>query len=521
MTSLFVEQQANGTAFYINGELQFHSADEAIYHEYLTIPAIALAAKRFPDQPLRVLICGGGDGLAARDILRFPQVSHIDLVDYSQEVIDLAKDIFAPFNQNSLINPKVNLHVHEAFAFLSNITEKIENNHQQREDYAYHVIICDFTYPTTVAETQIYSQEWFALLKQVLVPSGLIAVNSVSPDHNTLAFWCIYKSMQSTGLIAKPMQLMIPSFINHDYGNWGFFLASETNITRLELASLDLPNNLCELNLDKLMNVFLLDRTIVKAQNLAISHHQGSSQLFFYLLNHRNISISNDENELDDIDKKVDFLSLEDNQPSLVTISETETIPSWFMSGDPLNLDNLAKAWLEQIEANPDEMIIPAQHYSQTPEVSQEWLGRATQLLNQIDFSRLIAKLLERSQELPHEIATDLRELQTKFLKFQQLQQSRQVEQIPSQESFQGIYDHSETSPSFSLTTAKVIAIVSLTLLVANLAAPDAVFAKGSTSSFARTGSTGNGSGGLEFLGLMMTVGGVIWLINLASDNKK
>ncbi|MFM6344092.1 MAG: spermine synthase, partial [Dolichospermum sp.] len=59
--SLFVEQHSDGIAFYINGELQFHSADEAIYHEYLTIPAIALAAKRFPNQLLRVLICGGGD----------------------------------------------------------------------------------------------------------------------------------------------------------------------------------------------------------------------------------------------------------------------------------------------------------------------------------------------------------------------------------------------------------------------------------------------------------------------------
>ncbi|HEY9656155.1 MAG TPA: spermine synthase, partial [Crinalium sp.] len=79
-TSLFIEQHPDGLAFYINGDLQFDTADEAIYHEYLVLPAIALAVKRFPQTPLRVLICGGGDGLAARDILRFPQVSDVTLV---------------------------------------------------------------------------------------------------------------------------------------------------------------------------------------------------------------------------------------------------------------------------------------------------------------------------------------------------------------------------------------------------------------------------------------------------------
>ncbi len=78
--SLFIEHHANGLAFYINGDLQFDTADEALYHEYLVIPAITLAVGRFTTD-LRVLICGGGDGLAARDVLRFPEVRHIDLVD--------------------------------------------------------------------------------------------------------------------------------------------------------------------------------------------------------------------------------------------------------------------------------------------------------------------------------------------------------------------------------------------------------------------------------------------------------
>ena len=178
-----------------------------------------------------------------------------------------------------------------------------------------------------------------------------------------------------------------------------------------------------------------------------------------------------------------------------------------------MSLESLAQAWLNQLESNPEELLIPAQHHSQTPQISQEWLTRVKQLLNQIDLSRLIAKLLERSQELPQEIANDLRELQTKLIVFQK--------QLTQGDSVQLIYENSANSttrPTFNLNTAKVIAILSLTLLVANLAAPDAVFAKGSTS----YGGTGGGDAGLGSFGLMMTMGGIYWLIHLANtENRK
>ncbi len=485
-TSLFVEHQANGTAFYINGELQFHSADEAIYHEYLTIPAIALAVKRFPDQDLRVLVCGGGDGLALRDILRYPQVSHVDLVDYSQEVIDLGKQAFADFNQASLSNPKVTIHIHEAFSFVTSLIEErlIE---EIRGDHKYHVIICDFTYPASIAETQIYALEWFELLKQVLVPSGMIATNAVSPDRNTLAFWCIYQTMQAAGLAMMPMQLQIPSFANHDYGNWGFLLASDMAIAHAEIDNLDIPSDLREFNLATWRQISGLEQFDQEMVRHTVIHHQkDSSQLLFYLLNRTISTQSNVESNL---------------EPNLA-----------LKTGDPMSLDALAKVWLNQLESNPEKLQIPAQHHSQTPEISQEWLERVKQLLNQIDLSRLIAKLLERSQELPQEIAADLRELQIKLTNFQvsDLQKFASSPLVDRETSV--------TRPSFSLTTAKVIAILSLTLLIANLAAPDAVFAKGS-SSFASSGS-GDGNA-LGFMGLMMTIGGVCWLINLADDSNQ
>jgi spermidine synthase len=501
-TSLFVEKQLNGIAFYINGELQFHSADEAIYHEYLTVPAIALAVKRFPDRPLRILICGGGDGLVARDILRFPQVSQIDLVDYSQEVIDLGKEDFASFNKQSLGNSKVTIHIHEAFAFLNRLGQEFCT--ESNQNYKYHAVICDFTYPASIADTQIYAWEWFTLLKQILIPSGIIATNAVSPDRNTLAFWCIYQTMQAAGLDVKPMQVYIPSFANHDYGNWGFLLASEQAISRSEIESLALPSELQALRLESLPQIFIFEQAIAQMRHSVIPHKKDSSQLLYYLLNRLNVSELNVPENISE-KNQIDFLNLRDVQTSIATVKTNLPL------SDPMSLDALAKAWLHQLESNPESLLIPAQHHSHTPIISQEWLGRVKQLLNQIDLSRLIAKLLERSQELPQEIATDLRELQTKLSNFQK--------QLTQKDSLQIIYENSATRPSFSLNTAKVIAILSLTLLVANLAAPDAVFAKGGSTSI---GTTGDGDGiSLGFIGLMMTVGGVYWLIHLANTTKR
>lgn len=185
-TSLFIERHAAGLAFYINGDLQFDTADEAIYHEHLVIPAIAIARQRFPQTPLRVLICGGGDGLAARDALRFSEVAEVTLVDYSSDVLELGRTEFAAYNHNSLIESsdtelgasRVTVHTREAFEFVSNLP-----------DACYHVVICDFTFPTCTEDTQIYSLEWFQQVRRILHSQGVMSTNGVSPEQRTLAFW--------------------------------------------------------------------------------------------------------------------------------------------------------------------------------------------------------------------------------------------------------------------------------------------------------------------------------------------
>jgi spermidine synthase len=500
--SLFIEHQANGIAFYINGELQFHSADETIYHEYLAIPAIALAVERFPQVPLRVLICGGGDGLAARDVLRFPEVSCIDLVDCDAEVLNLGRTTFAPFNQDSLTSPRVQVQVGEAFSWLTELAA-------QGDRQPYHVIIGDFTYPKTNQETQIYSLEWFRLVRQLLAPGGLVAQNAVSPQRTAKGFWCLYQTILASRLRPKPMQIDIPSFQQHGYGDWGFLLASESEISKAELNGMILPSDLQVLRREQLLKAFVFSQTNAAIRHEVLAHSQASPQLFYYLLNsHTNPADRVSDRSDPAIDKseseaKVDFLAID-------PAAEQQSVQTAELSVDPLQLESLAKVWLEQLDrpATNPQSLLPAQHPYHMPHMTAEWLGNAKQVLSQIDLSRLFKKMLERSDELPPQVVDDL---QRSLLEMQY--------EIPTNVGNRNeVKSNRTTSETTPATTAKVLIMLALTLLVANTIAPDAVFAKGFYS-----GSSGSysdsGDGGFGWLGLFMLIGGGVWLANLMDDN--
>jgi len=480
-TSLFTEYHTNGLAFYINGDLQFDTADEALYHEYLVIPAVALAVQRFPQTNLRVLICGGGDALAARDILRFPEVNLIDLVDYNPEVLELAQTVFKPFNQGSLDSHHLTIYTQEAFEFVSTIP-----------DNSYHVVICDFTYPTSPEDTSIYSREWFQQINRILIPSGIVCTNGFSPENRTTGFWCLYQSLLSAGLKAKPLQLDIPSFRRHGYGNWGFFLASPMSIARSELESIALPDNLQALTREQLFQAFIFQENITKIRQDVTIHTLDCPQLFYYLLNPTFESPNTDE-----VDGTVDFLDIQESATTLVS------------SRDLLKLESIAQAWLEQLYQSPNSpdnhldtsKLLPVQHRYHSPKMTKEWLAYLQQLLAEIDLSRLLNSLLERSQELPPQIASDLKEL---------------AERIRT----------GKLLPNLPPKTAEFVMMLSVTLLMANLVMPDAVFGKGDCSS--GTGSCSDGGNtyiddfgwGAKLWGVGFASVGIVWLFNIFNRSR-
>ncbi|MEE3719101.1 hypothetical protein V2H45_20360 [Tumidithrix elongata RA019] len=516
--SLFIEHCPNGLAFYINGELQFHTEDEQIYHEYLVIPAIALAVKRFPQVPLRVLICGGGDGLAARDVLRFPGVSHIDLVDYNPDVLELGRTVFSAFNHNSLTNLKVTTHSQDAFEFLENIVTNAPSHD------LYHVAICDFTYPSSDAETRVKSKEWFELVRQVLHPQGIVAENAVSPERKTLGFWCLYQTMWSAGLQPKPMAISIPSFHRQGLGDWGFLLAAANQpIARSEILSLEFPSDLRALTLENLLATFVFDKAIASQRTHVSIHSLENPQLSYYLLNPLTLEIESHlppEREVQS--ELLDFLAISElDELTLATQSLMRSLNSE-SSADPLKLESLARRWLTQMESSHPAMrsllpsLLPSQHPYHTPKMTASWLQATQQLIAQIDLPRLLQKILERGKALPSHIRNDLNQLLTKL---QALDSETSSEFKRDMQEFQRWEPQTTAQESSTVpgTIAKLIAALSVTLLVANVIAPDSVFAKGTY--YGGSGGSSNGDDmSLGLLGLFLTMGGVIWLICLAGE---
>lgn len=487
-TSLFIEHHTNGFAFYINGDLQFDTADEALYHEHLVIPAVALAVGRFPDTGLRVLICGGGDGLAARDVLRFSEVHYIDLVDYNPDVLELARTVFKPFNGSSLESDRIAVSTQEAFEFVSAIPDNF-----------YHVVLCDFTYPTRPEDTSIYSREWFQQISRILIPCGIISTNGVSPENRTTGFWCLYQTVLSAGLKVKPLQLAIPSFRRHGYGNWGFFLASPVSIERTELESIALPNDLQALTREQLFKAFIFQEKIAQIRHDVTVHTLDCPQLFYYLLNPPFDPLA------DDVDTTIDFIDIQETSNGLLA------------TRDLLKLESIAWVWLEELyqsqrfpENNPDiTKLLSVQHRYHSPQMTREWLAYLKQLLSEIDLPRLLNSLLERSQELPPQIARDIKQLA------ENLRTGKPLPNLPPK-------------------TAEFVMMLSVTLLMANLVTPDAIFAKGSYSSGSGGYSSGSGdySSGeniyvgdvnwqAKFWGLVFTVGGIAWLVNIFNRSRQ
>ncbi len=223
-------------AFYIDGDLQFDTLDEALYHESLALPALSLAALQKPNADLKVLICGGGDGLALRECLRFPHVAHVDLVDYSSEVVEWGKTRFADLNERAFTDPRAHVHIADAWEFLQNRVAQMESSTAD----AYDIILCDFTVPRREEDARVYSVEWYQLLRQVLGSDGLLALNALSPETTPEAFWCVNRTVRAAGLNPQSYRVCLPSFRAQGYGVWAFTLAGP-RLRRNDLADLACP----------------------------------------------------------------------------------------------------------------------------------------------------------------------------------------------------------------------------------------------------------------------------------------
>ncbi|MGY6648193.1 polyamine aminopropyltransferase [Wenyingzhuangia sp. IMCC45574] len=205
---IVITEWKNEHWLYLNGNLQFCSIDEKMYHEPLVHPIMNLH-----QHPQRVLILGGGDGCAVREILKYPSVEKIDLVDLDAKMTELGKNhpVLLDINQGSLNTKKVNIYNQDAYIFLE----------QNTLDF-YDVIIADLPDPRNIELGRLYSKEFYTLCNRKLRPNGFIITQAGSPYFATKAYECINKTMTDAGFTTTKLHNQVISM-----GEWGWVLGSK------------------------------------------------------------------------------------------------------------------------------------------------------------------------------------------------------------------------------------------------------------------------------------------------------
>ena len=234
------ENRSGDLHFYINGHLQFSSIDEHIYHEFLVHPAMASAPRRG-----KVLVLGGGDGLAVREILKYRDVESVTLVDIDPEMTRLARNLprLRQLNEDSLRNAKVVskpargvspgpptnlLQAGKTYFRRSRKTDNVQIHLIHLDAYRfvesisgmYDVIVIDFPDPNSLTLSKLYSREFYALLKDKLTFDGILIQQSSSPTFAKEAFLIVGRTMDRAGFSALPIHHAVPSF-----GDWGWWIA--------------------------------------------------------------------------------------------------------------------------------------------------------------------------------------------------------------------------------------------------------------------------------------------------------
>jgi len=191
---------------WLNSHLQFSSRDEYRYHEALVHPGLSARPSA-----RRVLVLGGGDGLAVRELLKHPGVESITLVDLDPEMTRLfsTHPTLVALNQGSLKSPKVHVVNDDAFVWL--------DQHPDMFDF----VVVDFPDPNNYGVGKLYTTAFYRLLSRHLSRDGLVVVQATSPLFARQSYWCIAETMKQASLRTYPYHLYVPSF-----GEWGFVLAS-------------------------------------------------------------------------------------------------------------------------------------------------------------------------------------------------------------------------------------------------------------------------------------------------------
>ncbi|GAA1916902.1 polyamine aminopropyltransferase [Streptomyces sodiiphilus] len=230
---------------FLDGDLQFSSVDEYRYHEALVHPALA-------GDRSSVLVLGGGDALALREVLRYEDVERVVLVDLDPAMTRLGRSYgpLVELNGGALEDPRVTVVNEDAFRWL-----------REAPPEKFDAVLVDLPDPKSTATAKLYSVEFYTLISRAMAPDGRLVVQAGSPFFAPRTYWSIETSLREAGFGTTPYQVDVPTF-----GNWGFVLAGRQAAPPARLAGQVPELRFLDQEVLSAATVFPLDRRAEEVQ---------------------------------------------------------------------------------------------------------------------------------------------------------------------------------------------------------------------------------------------------------------
>ncbi|MEM5399537.1 MULTISPECIES: polyamine aminopropyltransferase [Paraburkholderia] len=183
-----------GCLFTLDGRPMTSAGDEFIYHECMTHPA----ALTHP-APRAALVLGGGDGGAARQLLRHPDIERIVVAELDPDVVRLTGDYLPEVRGDAFEDPRVELVIGDAAAFVASAQERFD------------LVVFDLTPPDSPA-AGLYTPAFYAALKRVMNTDALVSLHLGSPFHHAQRVGALLGGLRAAFAIVRPLAAYVPLY---------------------------------------------------------------------------------------------------------------------------------------------------------------------------------------------------------------------------------------------------------------------------------------------------------------------
>lgn len=165
-------------------------------------------------QALDVLIIGGGDGGAARELLRYPQVNKIKVAELDGEVIESCRK-FIPKTAAAFDHPKVQIALGDGLAYVADTADK------------WDLILCDGCDPIGEG-ANLFSNNFYTNCHRILKPDGIFLTQGESPYAYNSQFLSTNKILKEV-FGAKNASLLLYHQPIYEFGLWSFQFAMKSD----------------------------------------------------------------------------------------------------------------------------------------------------------------------------------------------------------------------------------------------------------------------------------------------------